>query len=161
MTDPRSKFVPDCPTSKLVNDRSPQRGKLRQKNQQERLTIIAMKNKAGVPMMAGTDLGNPFVLPGFSLHDELALSVQASLSSGEALKTATYNPAKFLGILDRLGTVEKGKLADLVLLNANPLDDIHNTQKIRALIVNGIYLDRAALDKLLAAAAASSGSANI
>ena len=112
-------------------------------------------------MMAGTDLGNPFVLPGFSLHDELALFVQASLSPGETLKTATYNPAKFLGILDRLGTVEKGKLADLVLLNANPLDDIHNTQKIRAVIVNGIYLDRAALDKLLAAAAASSGSANI
>ena len=104
-----------------------------------------MMNKAGVPMMAGTGLGNPFVLPGFSLHDELALFVQASLSPGETLKTATYNPAKFLGILDRLGTVEKGKLADLVLLNANPLDDIHNTQKIRAVIVNGIYLDRAAL----------------
>jgi predicted amidohydrolase YtcJ len=70
-------------------------------------------------------------LSGFSLHDELALFVQAGLTPGEALKTATYNPAKFLGMLDQLGTVEKGKLADLVLLDANPLEDIHNTQKIR------------------------------
>ncbi len=97
--------------------------------------------------MAGTDLGNPFVLPGFNLHDELF--VQAGLTPGEALKTATYNPAKSLGMLDRLGTIEKGKLADLVLLDANALEDIHNTQKIRAVVVNGRFLDRTALDKLL------------
>jgi imidazolonepropionase-like amidohydrolase len=81
--------------------------------------------------------------------------VQGRLTPGEALKTATYNPAKFLGLLDRLGTVEKGKLADLVLLNENPLEDIHNTQKIRAVVLNGKYLDRAALDRLLADAASN------
>ena len=105
--------------------------------------------------MAGTDLGNAFVLPGFNLHDELALFVRGGLTPAEALKTATYNPAKFLGMLDRLGTVEEGKLADLVLLDANPLEDIHNTQKIRAVVLNGRYLDRAALEKLLAEAEAN------
>ena len=79
--------------------------------------------------------------------------VRAGLTPGDALKTATYNPTKFLGMLDRLGTVEKGKLADLVVLDANPLDDIGNTQKIRAVVLNGRYLDRTALDRLLADAA--------
>ena len=68
----------------------------------------------------------------------------------EALQTATLNPAQFLGMEDRLGTIEKDKLADLVLLDANPLDDIRNTQKIAAVIVNGRYLPRAELDKMLA-----------
>ena len=81
--------------------------------------------------MAGTDVSVIRLFPGFSLHDELALLVQAGLSPGAALKTATYNPAKFLGMLDRLGTVEKGKLADLILLDANPLEDIRNTRKIQ------------------------------
>ena len=68
----------------------------------------------------------------------------------EALQTATLNPAKFLGMDDRLGTIEKGKLADMVLLDANPLDDIRNTQKIAAVIVNGRYLSRVDLDQMLA-----------
>lgn len=157
-TDPRSRYLPASVRSlwqqqPAINDHSPRRQQVRQKNQRERLVIIAMMNKEGLPMMAGTDLGQPFVLPGFNLHDELALFVQAGLTPGEALKTATYNPAKFLGMLDRLGTVETGKLADLVLLDANPLEDIHNTQKIRAVVLNGRYLDRAALDTLLADAA--------
>ncbi len=67
----------------------------------------------------------------------------------EALQTATLNPAKFLGLLDRLGTITVGKQADLVLLEANLLDDIHNTQKIRAVVLRGRYLERAALDELL------------
>jgi imidazolonepropionase-like amidohydrolase len=74
----------------------------------------------------------------------------------EALQTATLNPAKFLGMDDRLGTIEKGKLADLVLLDANPLDDIRNTQKIAAVVVNGRYLSRADLDEMLAGVEATS-----
>jgi imidazolonepropionase-like amidohydrolase len=116
---------------------------------QKQLDVILRMHEAGVPLLAGTDLGGDFIYPGFSLHDELALFVQAGLTPGEALKTATYNPAKFLGMLDRLGTVEKGKLADLVLLDANPLEDIHNTQKIRAVVINGRLLDRQELDELL------------
>lgn len=119
---------------------------------------VGTLHRGGVDFLAGTDLSRPYIFAGFSLHDELGLLVQAGLTPGEALKTATYNPAKFLGMLDRVGTVEKGKLADLVLLDANPLEDIHNTEKIRAVIVNGNYLDRTALDKLLADAASASAS---
>jgi hypothetical protein len=160
LTDGRSKYVPadvrarwQEQLSKLQT--SPEQEQQRQRNQQERLTILAMMNKVGVPTMSGTDVGNPFILPGFTLHEELIDLVQAGFTPAEALKTATYNPAKFMGMLDRLGTVEKGKLADLVLLDANPLEDIRNTQKIRAVVLNGRYLDRTALDKLLAGAAAT------
>jgi imidazolonepropionase-like amidohydrolase len=73
----------------------------------------------------------------------------------EALQAATLNPARYLGKERNLGTVESGKLADLVLLDANPLDDISNTQKIRAVIVNGRYLDRDKLDAMLTAVQAA------
>jgi imidazolonepropionase-like amidohydrolase len=84
------------------------------------------------------------------LHEELQRFVAAGFTPMEALQTATLNPAKFLGMEDRLGTVEKGKLADLVLLDANPLEDIRNTQKIEGVVVNGRYLSRGELDKMLA-----------
>jgi hypothetical protein len=160
LTDGQSKYVPADVRARWQEQlstlqTSPEQEQQRQRNQQERLTILAMMNKAGVPIMSGTDVGNPFILPGFTLHEELIDLVQAGFTPAEALKTATYNPAKFMGMLDRLGTVEKGKLADLVLLDANPLEDIHNTQKIRAVVLNGRYLDRTALDKLLAEAAAT------
>src|SRR5262249_52083977 len=119
------------------------------------IELVGRLHREGVDFLAGTDLVRPYIFAGFSLHDELALFVQAGLTPGDALKTATYNPAKFLGMLDRLGTVEKGKFADLVLLDENPLQDIHNTQKIRAVVLNGKYLDRAALDQLLADAASN------
>lgn len=106
-------------------------------------------HKAGVKLLAGTDMPQPFVFPGFSLHDELELLVRAGLSPLEALRTATYNPAEFLGALDSLGTVRAGKLADMVLLDSNPLVDIRNTRRISAVIANGRVFDRAALDQLL------------
>jgi imidazolonepropionase-like amidohydrolase len=106
--------------------------------------------RTGVPLLAGTDVGNPFVIAGFSLHDELEMFVQAGLSPMEALKTATVSPAEYLGRLKDFGTVEKGKIADLVLLEANPLEEIGNTRKIAAVIVNGKYLPKADLQKMLA-----------
>lgn len=112
--------------------------------------LVGKMQKAGVGILAGTDDANPYVFPGFSLHDELALLVKAGLTPIEALRAATYNPAKFLGLLNLLGTVERGKLADLVLLDASPLENISNTKKIAAVITNGNYLGREALDKMFA-----------
>jgi len=97
----------------------------------------------------------PYLFPGFSLHDELALYVKAGLTPLEALQTATRNPAQFLGLIDRLGTVERGKLADLVLLEANPLQDIANTKKINAVVVNGRLIDKAELQRMLVDAEAA------
>lgn len=113
-------------------------------------------HEAGVPILAGTDVGNPFLIPGLSLHDELALLVaEAGLSPLDALRAATINPARTFGLADSLGTVVQGRIADLVVLEANPLEDVGNVSAISAVVLHGRYLDRAALDSLLAEAAAS------
>ncbi len=115
------------------------------------LEVVKAMHDAGIPFLAGTDTASGvYVFPGFSLHEELQRFVAAGFTPMEALQTATLNPAKFLGMDDRLGTIEKGKAADLVLLDANPLDDIRNTQKIAAVVANGRYFSRADLDKMLA-----------
>jgi imidazolonepropionase-like amidohydrolase len=116
----------------------------------KQLQLVGEMNRAGVPIMAGSDTINPYVFPGFSLQDELGLLVQAGLTPLETLQAATINPAKFLGKEKELGTIEKDKLADLILLEANPLEDISNTRKINAVIFNGRLLDRKTLDKMLA-----------
>jgi imidazolonepropionase-like amidohydrolase len=106
--------------------------------------------KAGIPFMAGTDTAaGVHIFPGFSLHQELVLFQRAGLTPMQALQTATLNPAKFMGRTADLGTIEKGKLADLVVLDADPLKDIANTQRIRGVVLAGRYFDRAALDKML------------
>jgi len=118
---------------------------------EKELEVVNAMHRAGIDFLAGTDTPpGVYIFPGFSLHEELQRFVAAGFTPMEALQTATLNPARFLGMDDRLGTIEKGKLADMVLLNANPLEDIRNTQKIAAVIVNGRYLSRADLDKLLA-----------
>jgi len=119
------------------------------------LELVGTMNRAGVPLIAGTDTPNPWVLPGFSLHEELGFLVDAGLTPMQALQAATINPARFLGREKELGTVEKGKLADLVLLDANPLQDILNTTKIVAVFANGRYLSKADLQQMLDDAAAA------
>ena len=119
---------------------------------QKEVELVGDMSRAGVQLLAGTDTGNPFCFPGFSLHDELALLVKAGLSPAESLRSATLNPAKFFGLDQTLGTIEKGKFADLVLLEANPLEDIRNTQRIAAVVMNGRFYDRKALDNMLAQA---------
>jgi imidazolonepropionase-like amidohydrolase len=114
--------------------------------------VAQNKHRAGVEILAGSDMGADLLIPGFSLQDELVLLVKAGLTPMEALQAATRNPARFLGLLDSLGTIERGKIADLVLLDANPLLDIRHMQKISAVVVNGRLLDRTALDDLLAKA---------
>jgi imidazolonepropionase-like amidohydrolase len=117
--------------------------------------LTAALHAAELPLLAGTDAGDRFAFPGFTLHDELALLVDAGLSPMEALQAATLNPATYLDAADSLGAIAPGKLADLVLLDANPLEDIHNTRRIAAVVLNGVLFDRAALDDLLARAAAA------
>jgi imidazolonepropionase-like amidohydrolase len=114
------------------------------------LHIVGTIHRAGVKILAGTDTLNSYCFPGFSLHDELALLVTAGLSPLQALQAATLNPARYLGLSNLLGTIEKGKIADLVLLEANPLENIGNTKKIAAVVVNGRYLPKESLQKMLA-----------
>ena len=121
---------------------------LRSRLMQASLRIVGKMNGAGVPVMAGTDTTAPYVFPGSSLHEELALLVQAGLTPMQVLQAATKRPAEFLGKLQTQGTIEKGKIADLLLLDGNPLEDIHNTEKIRAVILRGKLLDRQFLDEI-------------
>lgn len=114
------------------------------------LAITGQAFRAGVPIMLGTDAGDTYVFPGFSVHDELEELVLAGLTPAEALQAATYRGAEFLGRTQDLGSVEEGRLADLVLLDANPLERIGNTRRIHAVIFNGLLLERARLDALLA-----------
>ncbi len=120
-----------------------------------RLKMAADLHEGGASLLAGTDTDTtfPFLFFGFSLHDELALLVKAGLTPLAALQSATINPARFLKREAELGTVSVGKLADLVLLEANPLENIAHTKRIAAVIVNGRYLSRAELNQLLDRAA--------
>jgi hypothetical protein len=158
--DPDAKYAPkfwrekSWPrfTASIIKDLDTDPLPVREKFVQHELDIVKRLQKAGVPFLAGTDTAAGVdVLPGFSLHRELERFVAAGFTPMEALQTATINPAKFLNKLGDFGTVEKGKVADLVLLNANPLDDIRNTQKIEAVIVNGRYFSRVNLDSMLSA----------
>jgi imidazolonepropionase-like amidohydrolase len=123
------------------------------------LEMVGAMHRAGVPFLAGTDAApGIYIMPGFSLHDELANFVEAGFTPMESLRTATSNPAKLLGAEKSMGSIDAGKLADLVLLSGNPLDDIHNTRKITAVIVNGRLLDRNDLDRILTEVEASAKS---
>jgi imidazolonepropionase-like amidohydrolase len=124
---------------------------VREKWVEHELGLIARLRKAGVPLLAGTDAPPGVgIVPGMSLHRELGRFVAAGLSPLEALRTATVNPARFLERTADFGAVEKGRIADLVVLDANPLDDIANTTKIAAVVANGRLFTRADLDKILA-----------
>ncbi|MCC6538218.1 MAG: amidohydrolase family protein [Bryobacterales bacterium] len=113
------------------------------------LTLQA--HKAGVPILAGTDCGvsNNYVMPGWSLHEELEALVKAGLTPADALRTATVNPARWRGEEASEGTVEKGKRADLVLVRSNPLETIASTREVEAVFLGGEYYPRAKLDAML------------
>src|SRR3984893_15586976 len=156
--DPLDKYVPaywrDVTWKRFTDEMMPgllhDPLELRQKYFASNLKMVGALYRAGVPFLAGTDAApGVYIMPGFSLHDELANFVEAGFTPMESLQTATSNPPKFLGMESSYGSVETGKVADLVLLSANPLDDIHNTKKITAVIANGRLYDRPALDRML------------
>lgn len=157
--DPDAKYAPvywrekSWPkfTAGIIKDLDTDPLPVRQKFVEHELDIVKKLQQASVPFLAGTDTpAGVDVLPGFSLHLELQRFVAAGFTPMQALQTATINPAKFLDKLNDLGTVEKGKIADLVLLDANPLDDIANSRRISAVFSNGRYYSRAQLDRILA-----------
>ena len=113
--------------------------------------VVARMQANGVPLLAGTDTGDPWSYPGAELHQEMELLVKAGLTPAQALRTATINPSKFLEADDSFGTVQAGRLADLVLLDADPLEDIRNTRKIAGVFVRGVYLPKKNLDSMVAA----------
>lgn len=153
--DPRLKYAKPSWRARWLRMTEEARGWSAEQAAQRRETIrredalVARMQRAGVPLLAGTDDANPYVIPGFSLHDELRLLVAAGLTPLEALRAATVNPAKFFGLSDKLGTIERGKLADLLLLDANPLADISNTKRIAAVVARGRLLRKEDLDRML------------
>ncbi|MGQ0383377.1 MAG: amidohydrolase family protein [Gammaproteobacteria bacterium] len=105
-----------------------------------------------IGLLAGTDIATEWTIPGVALHEELYALVEAGLTPLEALRAATWNAALFFEKTDEFGAVAPGRIADLVLLDANPLTDIRNTRRISGVVTNGRYLDRPMLDSLLATA---------
>jgi hypothetical protein len=133
----------------LTKYRTPEYIAMRKREYAKMLEEVHRAQTLGVHLLAGTDITIPYTYPGFSLHDELKLFVEAGLTPMQALETATTNPALFLGLSKTWGRVEPGYTANLVLLTADPLADILNTEKIDAVILNGRFLDRAQLDQML------------
>ena len=157
LADPRMKYMPPAiksywDPSRVDGKRTPEDFAYMKREFQKDLEVVGAMQRAGVGILAGTDTQNPYSFYGFSLHDELGFLSQAGLTPMQALQAATVNPARFFGVEKDFGTVERGKVADLVLLNANPLEKISNTQKIFAVVYRGKLLDRAALDGILAKA---------
>lgn len=157
--DPRVRYMPDEVVKSWdwrndfrFRERTPDDWLNAKRHYRRYVEILSAMHRGGVPILAGTDVLNPFTFPGFSLHDEMALLVEAGLSPAAALRTATLNAAAFLNTKDSLGTVERGKFADLVVLDANPLENIRNTEKINAVVLNGRLYNRTELDALLATA---------
>jgi hypothetical protein len=118
-----------------------ERSELSSKVFSKEIAIIGALHRAGVPIVAGTDQA----VPGHSLHREIELYVQAGFTPIEAIQAATIVPARVMGLEKELGTVEKGKRADLILLTADPLADIHNTRQVEYVITNGAMYHTAEL----------------
>jgi len=114
--------------------------------------VVRAAYEAGCRFVLGTDTGNPFIYPGFAVHDELVLMVDCGMTAYDALKSATSNPAECLEILDSTGTVQEGKTADLVLLEANPLENIEHTRRIAGVMKGGQWFGGRTIEGMLTAA---------
>lgn len=161
--DPRARFVPalylgawaEDADRVVARDPTPAGRAAYRAFYEKGLELTGAAHRAGVRVLLGTDAGDSFSFPGSGAHDELEELVAAGLSPAEALRAATLGPAEFLGLDARHGTVEPGRRADLVLLEGDPLADIGNARRIRAVVFGGELLDRDRLDGLLRQAEAA------
>jgi hypothetical protein len=113
------------------------------------LKLIKLFDDAGVKMLAGTDVGGQWIVPGFSLHQEFDLLQQAGVPPLHVLQMATLNGAQFLGREARMGTVDVGKDANLVILDANPIASVRNLHRISGVVRGGVYYSRSDLDGII------------
>ncbi|WP_290744074.1 amidohydrolase family protein [Haliea sp.] len=166
-TDPRLKYIPDLflqlmwePDADRARDSGSDASGRNVNAEMYRLAQqhVGQAHAAGANLLAGTDVFDTYIFPGFSVHEELVELVAAGLSPIDALRTATINAATFSGVEDEFGSIEEGKAADMLLLNADPTRDIRSTQKIEGLFFNGQYYERSALDRLLEYAEQQAGS---
>ncbi|MEO8028008.1 MAG: amidohydrolase family protein [Bryobacteraceae bacterium] len=154
MKDPRLAAMP-APIRKAWPDprkdvagRTPQVETLQRQYLQKLARIVLLLREGGVMTLAGTDTGDAYTVPGATLQDELVELVQAGLKPVDALRAATLTPAQFLGLTDSMGKIAPGMAADLVLLDADPLEDIRAVRKIDAVFTRGRYFTRDDLDRL-------------
>jgi imidazolonepropionase-like amidohydrolase len=148
-TDPRLKYVPES-IRKTWPDLKEEDDEPYKKQIESIYRLTGLATRTRVEILAGTDTGDPYTIPGATLHAELEQLVRAGLTPHQALAAATIAPARFFEQDETLGSIENGKQADLVLLTANPLDDIRNTTKVSAVFSRGKYYPRATLDRILA-----------
>ena len=155
--DPRMKYVPSFLVGFWSGGRYADYGRQVQGYLPGMTAMVEELHRAGVTLIAGTDQANPFVFAGSSLHDELQNLADIGMSPAEALRSTTLTPARVFGLDDRIGSVAAGKAANLVLLRANPLEDIGHAREIEAVLLRGRLFDRAALDALLVEAGRAAG----
>ena len=155
-SDPRLKYMPSAIRDSWVpkqdfrlSSKGPDDYALDRRVLRKQMEIVGAMRRAGVEIIAGTDVLNPFAFPGFSLHDELGLLVDAGLTPLQALQAATVNAAAYLEQTRAFGTIAAGKTADVVLLDANPLENIANTKRIASVVVGGRLYGRPELDAML------------
>jgi imidazolonepropionase-like amidohydrolase len=116
--------------------------------------MVRQMNEAGIPMMTGTDLMCPGLVPGYSVHEEMLIWQEAGIPPADILRSATLVPVQVMGLEDRLGNISEGKTASMILVRANPLEDIRNAQQIESVFLRGQYFSREDLDRLLKEASA-------
>ncbi|MCZ6597278.1 MAG: amidohydrolase family protein, partial [Planctomycetota bacterium] len=148
--DPRMVYVPAGVRSFWSGPQYQAMGRGFSRARKHMQSMVGELHRAGVPLLVGTDLANPYVFAGFAVHEEMALFQEAGIPAADVLRAATIVPARFCGVADQLGTVTEGKVASLVLVRANPLDDVRNAAQIEGVFLRGRYFDRTALDGLLA-----------
>ena len=154
-----TKVLRRLPEPELRGDFEPRlRHRLYHVDDERVLRDHAASGASAVTVLAGSDAPDSFVFPGTGLHDELEHLVAAGLSPLEALRTATVEPARFLGLDGKAGTIAPGARADIVLLQGNPLSDIGAVRTVAGVVLAGSYYDRGDLDVMLEDVEAAAGS---